>query len=307
MILILGGLGFIGTHTAQALLDLGESCVVTWRNSSHRAEFLPGAAVERLDLLDADALLDLGKRHPVTGVVHLAGAGLDAAPLDALALNTQGLVNVLRAARAWGVSRVTVASTIGVYGGVPGNPLREDAPLPMESGHVIPAAKKIMEILGRCAADDLGLEVVNLRIAAIWGPLGRAASPFFPVPRMVHAAVNGEDPGFPPDRAPHADDGIDACYVKDCGRAIALLQTAPRLRHGTYNVGNGYATTNGRLAAAIRAVIPDARTGVVDGGSGDPLHLDTTRLREDTGFEPAYDAERAVADYVAWLQAGHER
>jgi UDP-glucose 4-epimerase len=193
---------------------------------------------------------------------------------------------------------------------VPGSPWREDAPLPVPSAHVIPAAKKIMETLALCVAGDVDFDVVNLRIAAIWGPLGRSSSHFFPLPRMVHAAVKGEDPGFPADRVPYAEDGIDACYVKDCARAIALLQTAPALRHHTYNVGNGYATTNGEFDAAIRALIPAARTGVLDGrnpaGSGDPLHLDTTRLREDTGFRPSYDAERAVGDYIGWLRAGHE-
>lgn len=312
MILVTGGLGFIGTHVTRALLDLGESCVVPWRRSAERAKLLGAGqgelVLERLDVLDGEALLDLGKRYPITGVTHLAGVGLGAVPtLDALSGNVQALVNVLRAADAWGVSRVGVASTIGVYGGVAGNPLHEDMPLPAESPHMIPAAKKAMEILALRAAADAGYDVVNLRIGAIWGPLGRNDSPFFPIPRMVHAAVAGEDPGFPPDRVPYAESGIDACYVKDCARAIALLQTAPALRHHTYNVGNGYATTNGEIAAAIRALIPDARTGVAEGGPGDPLHLDTTRLREDTGFRPSYDAGRAVGDYVGWLRAGHTR
>src|SRR4051794_20127533 len=308
MILITGGLGFIGTHVAQALLDLGESCVVTRHRSAGRAAFLPDASrlvVEPLDIADPSAFADLGKRHQITGVVHLAGAGIGAGALEALSLNTQGLVNVLRAAEEWGVSRVGIASTIGVYGGVPGSPLREDAPLPMSAGHTIPAAKKMMEILALCAAADSGFDVVNLRIAAIWGPLGRSRSPFFATPRLVHAAVQGEDSGL----TPYAEDGIDMCYVKDCARAIALLQTAARLNHHTYNVGNGYATTNGEVLAAIRAVVPEARGSVREGhdpaGPGEAICLDTTRLREDTGFRPAYDVERAVADYVGWLRAGN--
>jgi UDP-glucose 4-epimerase len=309
MILITGGLGFIGTHVARALLDLGESCVVTRHRSARRTEFLADATglfVEPLDITDPSSFAELGKRHPITSVVHLAGAGIGASALDALSLNTQGLVNVLRAAEDWGVSRVGVASTIGVYGGVTDNPLREDAPLPMVAGHTIPASKKIAEILGLCAAGDSGFDVVNFRIAAIWGPLGRSRSPFFATPRLVHAAVKGEDPGL----APYAEDGIDMCYVKDCGRAIALLQTAARLNHDTYNVGNGYATTNGQVAAAVRAVVPEAHASLHEGhdpaGPGEAIYLDTTRLQEDTGYRPAYDIERAVADYVGWLRAGNE-
>ena len=311
MILITGGLGFIGTHVTRALLDLGESCVVTRHRSARRAEFLADELdrrlfVEPLDIADPDSFAALGKRHPITGVVHLAGAGIGTGALDALSLNTQGLVNVLRAADAWGVSRVGIASTIGVYGGVDGNPLREDAPLPLPAAHMIPATKKITEILALCAAGESAFDVVNLRISAIWGPLGRSRSPFFAAPQLVHAAVKGEDPGA----MPYAEDGIDMCYVKDCGRAIALLQTAETLNHHTYNVGNGYATTNGRLAAAIRAVVPEARAEPLAGhdpaGPGTAIYLDTTRLHQDTGYRPRYDVDRAVADYVGWLRAGHD-
>jgi UDP-glucose 4-epimerase len=34
--------------------------------------------------------------------------------------------------------------------------------------------------------------------------------------------------------------------------------------------------------------------------------LDISRLREDTGYQTGYETERAAADYIAWLRAGHE-
>jgi UDP-glucose 4-epimerase len=42
-------------------------------------------------------------------------------------------------------------------------------------------------------------------------------------------------------------------------------------------------------------------------GPSEDLYLDTTRLREDTGFEPTYGVERGIAEYVDWLRAGNER
>ena len=36
-------------------------------------------------------------------------------------------------------------------------------------------------------------------------------------------------------------------------------------------------------------------------------YLDIARIHQDTGYQPAYDAERAVADYIGWLRAGNER
>jgi UDP-glucose 4-epimerase len=76
-------------------------------------------------------------------------------------------------------------------------------------------------------------------------------------------------------------------------------------------VAAGRVTTNGELAAAIADVIPGARPVLRDGrdpdGLGRDIYLDISRLREATGFEPGYDTPDAIADYVGWLQSGHER
>ncbi|HYZ82693.1 MAG TPA: NAD-dependent epimerase/dehydratase family protein, partial [Solirubrobacteraceae bacterium] len=76
MQLITGGLGFIGSHTARALLDLGEHCVVTRHSATRVPDFLQPELgsqlhVEPLDVEDAAALLELGKRYAITGIVHL--------------------------------------------------------------------------------------------------------------------------------------------------------------------------------------------------------------------------------------------
>ncbi|WP_218670984.1 NAD(P)-dependent oxidoreductase [Microbispora sp. GKU 823] len=196
MILVTGGRGFIGAHTVRALLDLGERCVLGQRAAgpppalvSEREVRDGRAVVEPMDCTDPGSVLAVGRRHRVTGIVHLAAAGMGAsAPLDELSANTAGLFTVLRAAREWGVGRVVVASTIGVYAGVAGPALREDTPLPVASPHPIPAAKKIAEVVADVAASS-GLDVVAARIGAIWGPLGRPSSPFFAAPRLVHAAA----------------------------------------------------------------------------------------------------------------------
>jgi UDP-glucose 4-epimerase len=289
--------------------------VLVQRRTAGVPPSLAGApvAVEQADVSDLPALLDVGTRHKITGIVHLAGSvpwppGADQ-PIEGARKAIGGLLNVLQAAQDWDVARVGVASTIGVYGGLRADgPLGEDMPLPMASGHVIPAFKKIGELLTAHLADATGIDVVNYRISAIWGPLGRAAAPFLAAPALVHAAVRGTATDMSSLRLPaYAEDSIDLCYVKDCGRTIALLQLTDQLSHRTYNVASGRATTNAEVVTAIKKVVPDARIELPAGGTGQRSYLDISRVQQDTGFEPAYDTERAAADYIAWLRAGNER
>ena len=57
----------------------------------------------------------------------------------------------------------------------------------------------------------------------------------------------------------------------------------------------------------ITAVDPDITLSLPSGGTRPGNYLDITRLRDDTGYQPEYDTERAVADYMAWLRAGNDR
>jgi UDP-glucose 4-epimerase len=320
VILVTGGLGFIGLHTTRALLEAGEACLLVQRREPVLPDDLAGDAgrrvfCERVDITDLAALLDVGTRHKITGIVHLAGSvpwppGADE-PVDGASKAVRSLLNVVQAASEWQVPRVGVASSIGVYGGVTADPpYREDLPLPVTAGHVIPAFKKIGELLGDYLAGVTGIEILSYRIST-WGPGGNPYSSFTAAPQLVHAAARGTVPDFSALRSPvHGDAGLDLCYVRDCARAIALLQLAQRLSYRTYNIASGRLLTNREIAAAVRKLVPDARIALPDGlsgGSGQPACLDITRLREDTGYQPAYDTERAVADYLAWLREGHDR
>lgn len=318
MILITGGKGFIGLHLARALIDAGESCVITTSHPERSLpRFLEGEVgsrlfVECVDLRDGQAVRALGTRRPISSVVELASA--PARPFGTPESFRQGiavLLNLLDAAKEWGVRRVSLASTVGVYGGVEGDPLREDAPLPSIPLHPIPAFKRAAETIAASIGASAGMEVIALRLAA-WGPLAHHPPSAMNVPmQMVRAAVRGArlDLLKPPSRA-FAEDGADVAYVRDCARAIALLQLAPRLNHGIYNIGAGRAMRNREVVAAIKRIIPGVGLELPAGsdpqGPGRVFELDTSRLRADTGFAPAYDVERAVAEYIAWLRAGNE-
>jgi UDP-glucose 4-epimerase len=308
MILVTGGLGSIGSHTARALLDLGESVVLTAHRSTQLPEYLANepcgrVVVEPLDTTDEAGFLDIGKRHAITGIVHLAAARYDLPdPVEYLRADTLGLLNALKAATVWGVRRFSVASSIAAYLGVDEVPLREDAPLP-----VVAALKKTAELFAALVGESAGFDAVSLRIGTIWGPLGPPDNPFTPLPRLLSATVWGQDPDLTPPRpSAYAEDGTDLCYVKDCGRAIALLMLAERPNHRIYNVSSGRLVRYREVVASINAAVPGANLSLPEGrnpGRPPDNYLDTTRLRADAGFRPEYGVERAAADYVDWLRA----
>ncbi|MCL4541141.1 MAG: NAD(P)-dependent oxidoreductase [Chloroflexi bacterium] len=322
MILVTGGLGFIGSHTTRALLDTGEDCIVTQHHKTAVPDFLQAeigtrVVIEPVDITDGDTLRAIGLRHSITGVVHLADSAV-AQVVNALRATAplrfsglfMGLGNILDAASEWGVHRLTIASTIGVYGGVGTGPWREDMSLPPTSAHGIPAMKKISETLASFAASQAHLPVVCVRLSGIWGPGGRSSSLFFALPALVHAATRTDGPTATDYRELFAEDGSDLCYVKDCAKAIALLQVAPTLNYSTYNVGGGGVTTNAEVVASIRRCVPGFDAQLSPGRSTPQqptdAYLDLARLREDTGYEPGYSLDDGIAEYIGWLRAGHE-
>lgn len=301
MILVTGGLGMIGAHTARALLDLGREVIVTSHRHSDVPSFLAGrATVETLDVTDREEFLALGTRYRISDIVHLAGSIPGDDPVSFFRADLTGLLNALDAARTWGVRRFAVASSIGNYIGRPEIPWTEDLPLPAaDYPHLIIAFKKAAEPIVTHALQGTDVQPVLLRIGSTWGPLMDPESAFSPKPPYISAVLRGETPPALSD-----DAAEDSCYAPDAGRAIAMLTTAPTLPHTIYNVSSGQPVSNREFVAAVKAVRPEIDGGLLPGRTSGPApYLDITRLTADTGFTPEFDINRAVADYVDWRTA----
>jgi nucleoside-diphosphate-sugar epimerase len=297
MILVTGGLGMIGAHTAAALADLGEEVVITAHRRTDVPSFLAGrVAVETVDVADRDAFLALGERYDIGGIVHLAGSIPESDPIPYFRRDTAALLTALEAARAWRVSRFAVAGSISSYEGLAQRPWTEDLALPSSvPPHPIAAFKKAVEPLTLFALAGTGVHPVLLRIGSTWGPLMDPESPFNPVPSRVSAALRGERP------RPLPAVGGDFAYAPDSGRAIALLVTAPSLAHTAYNVSSGVPFAAGELVEALNAALPGSGVASAPGEAPEEApFLDITRLHAETGFAPAFDLRAAVAHYVAW-------
>jgi UDP-glucose 4-epimerase len=315
MILITGGLGFIGLHTARRFLDAGESVVLTQYRVRREPEFLKDeigkrAFIEKLEITSAHDVIDLVRRYKVTGIVHLAVPGLGAlSAAEDYRVNMTGLINVLEAARLGNVSRIGLASSVAVYAGLPAGPFREDALLPVESGNPTETFKKSMEILATHYASRTGLEIVMLRIGTPFGPLYHSLAA--PTSRICHAAAKGLALDFKGARggAPHQDDEVGAFYVKDCAKAIVLLQMASKLPHRIYNISGDRPIQYQEFIDTVKRLAPGFQIKLEPGHGPryrPNAYLDITRVREEVGYQAEYDLERGVAEYLQWLRSHPE-
>src|SRR5437867_7263262 len=312
MILVIGGLnGFIGSNTTEALVDLGQDCAVT----RHENTVVPGFLLKHIDHhrvsiepADSTSVADLrkiGQKHKIDSIINVAGGFTSGeGPLRGLKGYFDMLDATFRVAQEWKVKGVTFSSTGGMYLGLSGT-VDEDHPIALPSMFPILAYQKIVEVAADQFARKTGISTICVRLMGMFGPfdgaqLGLAA-------RLVHAAVSGKPPNLKEVFFGNADDVLDLCYIKDMARAIALLQTAQKVRYDVYNIASGRLTSNKELVEAVKAVVPNLKVDLPPGHFPiPPLPLaETKRLQADTGFSPKFDTQSAVRHYVEWLKAGN--
>jgi len=311
MILITGGLGFIGLHTARRFLDVGEQVVLTQFRVRREPDFIKAeigkrAFIETLDVTATHDVIDIVRKHKVTGIVHLAVPGLGAlSAAEDYRMNVMGFLNILEAARLFQVRRVSFASSVAVYAGLAEGPFREDAPLPVQSGNPTETFKKALEILGLHYASRTDLEVVQLRIGTPFGPLYHSLAA--PTSRIIHAAAKGVPADFTGARggAPHQEDDTGAFYVKDCARAIQLLQMADKLSQRIFNISSEAPMKYREFVEAVKKVVPNTQIDLPPGHgprNRPNAYMDISRLKQEVGYQPEYSLEQGVREYIDWLR-----
>ena len=311
MILITGGLGFIGLHTARRFLDVGEQVVLTQFRVRREPDFIKAelgkrAFIETLDVTSAHDVIEIVRKYRVTGIVHLAVPGLGAlSAAEDYRMNVMGFLNVVEAARLFDVRRVSVASSVAVYAGLAEGPFREDALVPVHSGNPTETFKKALEILGLHYAARTNLEIVALRIGTPFGPLYHSLAA--PTSRIIHAAAKGLPADFTGARggAPHQDDDTGAFYVKDCARAIQLLQLAEKLTHRIFNISAERPMKYREFVEAVKKAVPSAQIDLPPGHgprNRPNAYMDISRLKQEVGYQPEYSLERGVNEYIDWLK-----
>ncbi|MGU3644480.1 UDP-glucose 4-epimerase GalE [Microbacterium sp. C23T] len=267
-VLLSGGAGYIGAHTALALIEAGHHVIVVddLSNSSAeaivRVQQLSGVVVPLLvaDVRDEPALRAFVQAHaPVDAVIHFAGAKAVgdsvADPIRYYDVNLGSAIAVLKVMAAERISTIVFSSSATVYGQSESLPLSESSPTGIDLANPYGKTKRIIEaILEDAASADPGLAAIALRY---FNPVGAHPS-----------GLIGEDPsGVPNNLMPY----------------VARVAVGALERVGIF--GDDYATPDGTgqrdyvhvldLAAGHVAALEHARAGydVFNLGTGVPVSV----------------------------------
>lgn len=307
MILITGGLGFLGVALARYLVEQGKEVLLTRRRTSRIPVFLAGYLNEKVrvvdcDILDFPNLIAVLKKYRVQSVIHAAGVTQAAASLyQGFKVNLEGTIGVLEAARLMDIKRVSFTSSITVYFGIRSEiPYNETMAIPLDGKHYITNNKIAAEVLGNLYAGQYGLELITSRISMAYGPY--SASTITPLELMVEGAAKEKKVVL--DRV-HPEGMMDYIYIDDCARAIGMLHLAKKPRYTVYNVASGKSHTYREVAGMIKKLIPDCHIELKgERAPRYPVSVNIDRIQEEFGFKTEYDLEHGIQEYIDWIARG---
>ena len=318
-VLVTGAAGFIGMHTARALLDAGVEVVgvdnfepyydVTLKEA--RVATLTGDArfhFERLDLAEQDATAALFRDGHFDGVVHLAAQpGVRyslIAPEKYLRNNIVAFGHVLEGCRHNTVKHLVYASSSSVYGANHALPFSEDQRVDLPVS-LYAATKAADEVMAHSYSHLFRLPTTGLRFFTVYGPWGRPDQ----APMLFTAAILAGEPiaVFNQGRMQR-----DFTYVDDIVEGVVRVLARPPARrvdsgapHAVYNIGNHESVELEAFIATLERLL--GRTAVRDYRDMQPGDVPATyasidRLRAATGFAPSTPLPEGLARFVAWYR-----
>ena len=315
-ILVLGGAGYIGSHTVYELIDAGRDVVVAdnlltgFRQAVH-----PKARFYQLDIRDREALDRLFESEKIDGVIHFAassqvGESMEK-PLKYYDNNLYGTMVLLQAMVAHGVDKIVFSSTAATYGEPKRVPILEDDPT--DPTNCYGETKLAMEHMMGWVSRAHGLHFVALRYfnacgAHVSGKIGEAHDPethLIPVILQVPGGKREKISIFGDDY-PTKDGTCVRDYIHVTDLAQAHIQALDYLYQGgkndVFNLGNGVGFT-------VKEVIDVARevTGhpipaeICPRRAGDPAQLiaSSEKAVSVLGWKPQYN-DLATIISSAW-------
>jgi UDP-glucose 4-epimerase len=303
--LVTGGGGFIGSNVVRALLERGDDVRVLDNFSTGNRVNLAGLARD-VELVEGELRSYERVHNAVRGaevVFHLGALGSVPRsvqdPLTSSAVNVEGTLNVLLAARDEGVRRVVFASSSSIYGNQPELPLREAmAPDPISPYGV---SKLAAERYCVSFARVYPFETVVLRYFNVFGPRQDPRSQYAAVVPLFITAIEAGEP------ITIFDDGgqsRDFTYVDNVVAANLQAATAEGVSGRIFNVSAGSPATVNELADAIglllgkpveRRYLPPRPGDLRDSWA------DVGAARQALAYEPAVSLEEGLRRTAEFL------
>ena len=316
-ILVLGGAGYIGSHTVYELIDNGEEiAVVDNLQTSHEEAIHPKARFYKGDIRDNNFLDEVFKKEKIDAVIHFAACSIVAEsmnnPLKYYDNNICGTKILLESMIANGVDKIVFSSTAAVYGEPERIPIIETDRT--EPANTYGETKLSMEKMFKWVEKAHNIRFVSLRYfnacgAHVSGKIGEDHSPETHLIPLILQVPNGKRKFisiFGDDY--DTKDGTcirDYIHVTDLARAhiLAVKYLQNSGQSDIFNLGNGVGFT-------VKEVIDTARkvTGhtipshISPKRAGDPAKLiaSSEKARQILGWKPQHDSLEEIIS-SAWM------
>jgi len=306
--LVTGAGGFIGSHLTEKLVELGArtSALVHYRSngswgwldhSSYKGEIEIAAG----DVCDRDSVVRA--MRDVEVVFHLAALIAIPysyyAPLSYVRTNVEGTLNILQAARDFGIERVVHCSTSEVYGTARYVPINESHPLQGQSPYSASkiGADKIVEAYFL----SYGLPVVTVRPFNTFGPRQSARAV---IPTIISQCLAGRTV-----RLGNVHPTRDLNYVANTVDGFVRAASAPDAVGRTINIGSGREMSIQDLVRMIgdlvgRTIEIQAEEERVRPKSSEVERLlaDKALAKKILGWEPSVTLEEGLQLTTEWMR-----
>lgn len=315
-VLVTGGAGFIGSHLSEALVRSGYRVAAFLQYNSRGAiddlEYVDPSVLSEIELVWGDLKDPDSVRRAVKGcdiVFHLGALiGIPYSyqnPRDVVETNVLGTLNVLEAARDYGVSRVLHTSTSEVYGTARMEKITEEHPLQGQSPY---SASKIgADKIAESYFDSYGLPVVTIRPFNTYGPRQSMRGV---IPTIIGQALFQEVihvGSLEPMR--------DFTFVLDTVDAFLKAATIAGNEGKTINLGVGKTISIGNILERIMALTGAVGKKVVRQENRQrPEQSEVMRLCSDNslalkclGWSPQTSLEEGLSKTIHWVRDNRER
>ncbi|MCJ7856369.1 UDP-glucose 4-epimerase GalE [Lachnospiraceae bacterium NSJ-143] len=305
-VLVLGGAGYIGSHTVYELVDNGYDVIVADNLSTGHIEAVhEKAKFYRGDIRDRNFLNSIFDNENIEGVIHFAAYSLVGEsmqePMKYYDNNLYGTIVLLECMERYGVKNIVFSSTAAVYGEPENIPILEsDAANPTNT---YGETKLSMEKMMKWQSQAKGLNFVALRYfnacgAHASGKIGEDHSPethLIPIILQVPNKKREFITVFGSDYDTHDGTCIrDYVHVTDLARAhiLAFEYLLNGGKSDVFNLGSGFGFSVSEIAAAARKAtgfdIP-SKTGPRRAGDPAKLVASSEKAKTVLGWKPEFD------------------